>query len=398
LAKQVSATKRALAGFDQIQRLGKTITYSSAGSSSNKSSKQELLELLSDYNYQKVSVMLSTVNAAVDRCCASVRELLGLAEDTKLSLDSLTFRVDANTAAWNQNSTARRALCASQEMLTAATDRWRQSCVAVEAGNARLDGSMLALVSRLISVNATFAQLAVGANNAWNAVAVQGIPACVGLMAAIIPLESKLQGIFSQQTVSAMQTGLYRGLQALEQGLQTMNDAIKSDFIPAWAAAWKSVGDAMVSALARARVSLRQQMNNTIDDYNAMLRSIVTAHNTLARALNTLGGGGVQKVGVPVPTIPHLARGAVLPANQPFMAVVGDQHHGTNVEAPLATIQEAVAAVMQDYAAGNLAGQEAMVGVLREILEAILGIRIGDDVIAHAVERHQSRMAVVKGG
>ena len=50
-----------------------------------------------------------------------------------------------------------------------------------------------------------------------------------------------------------------------------------------------------------------------------------------------------------VPQIPYLAKGAVLPANRPFLAVVGDQRHGTNVEAPLATIQQAVALVLEDH-------------------------------------------------
>lgn len=98
-----------------------------------------------------------------------------------------------------------------------------------------------------------------------------------------------------------------------------------------------------------------------------------------------------------VPKIPYLAQGAVLPPNKPFMAMVGDQRHGTNIEAPLATIQEAVALVMQDYAASNIAGHEATVAVLREILEAVLGISIGDDVIANAVNRYQAKMAIVKG-
>ena len=40
--------------------------------------------------------------------------------------------------------------------------------------------------------------------------------------------------------------------------------------------------------------------------------------------------------------IPALARGAVLPANKPFLALVGDQSSGTNVEAPLSTIKQAV--------------------------------------------------------
>lgn len=40
--------------------------------------------------------------------------------------------------------------------------------------------------------------------------------------------------------------------------------------------------------------------------------------------------------------IPALAKGAVLPANKPFLAMVGDQKHGTNVEAPLETIEQAL--------------------------------------------------------
>ena len=101
---------------------------------------------------------------------------------------------------------------------------------------------------------------------------------------------------------------------------------------------------------------------------------------------------------VNVPKIPALAQGAVLPANQPFLAMVGDQRHGTNIEAPLSTIQEAVALVMQDQTAAIMAGFNASVEVQREILSAVLGIQIGDDVIASAYERYQSKMAIQRGG
>lgn len=40
-------------------------------------------------------------------------------------------------------------------------------------------------------------------------------------------------------------------------------------------------------------------------------------------------------------SIPCLATGAVIPANREFLAVLGDQKHGTNIEAPLSTIEEA---------------------------------------------------------
>lgn len=49
-----------------------------------------------------------------------------------------------------------------------------------------------------------------------------------------------------------------------------------------------------------------------------------------------------------VPEIPALAKGAVLPANKPFLAMVGDQRNGTNVEAPLETIKQALAEVISE--------------------------------------------------
>ena len=98
------------------------------------------------------------------------------------------------------------------------------------------------------------------------------------------------------------------------------------------------------------------------------------------------------------PQIPYLAKGAVLPANTPLLAVVGDQKHGTNVEAPLETIQQAVALVMSDQNAALMAGFATSVEVQREILQAVLGIQIGDEVIGNAVARYGQKMAVVNGG
>ena len=115
-------------------------------------------------------------------------------------------------------------------------------------------------------------------------------------------------------------------------------------------------------------------------------------------ATTSVGGGSFGKVrAIETPQIPYLARGAVIPPNAPFMAMLGDQRHGTNIEAPLSTIQEAVALVMEDYAAANIAGHEATVAVLRDILEAVLGIEIGDDVLGKAANRYNARLATMRG-
>lgn len=151
--------------------------------------------------------------------------------------------------------------------------------------------------------------------------------------------------------------------------------------------------------------------NGMIGFINGMVSGVISGINAMIRALNRVkfhipqwvpvfGGKsfGFHMSTLDTPRIPYLAQGAVLPPNKPFLAMVGDQRHGTNIEAPLSTIQEAVAAVMQDQTAAILAGFEASVGVQREILEAVLGIQIGDDVIGNAMARYTRKQVVMAGG
>ena len=73
-----------------------------------------------------------------------------------------------------------------------------------------------------------------------------------------------------------------------------------------------------------------------------------------------MGGG---HVGFDIPevkfgriSIPRLAKGAVIPPNREFLAVLGDQKQGTNIEAPLQTIVDAFnIALAQNggYSGGN---------------------------------------------
>ena len=91
---------------------------------------------------------------------------------------------------------------------------------------------------------------------------------------------------------------------------------------------------------------------------------------------------------ISVPQIPYLAQGAVLPANKPFMAMVGDQKHGTNIEAPLDTIKQALAEVMATQSGGditiNFTGDLAQLArVLNPVIE-IEGRRVGGSLVRKA--------------
>ena len=67
--------------------------------------------------------------------------------------------------------------------------------------------------------------------------------------------------------------------------------------------------------------------------------------------------------------IPALARGAVIPPNREFLAVLGDQKNGTNIEAPVSEIEAAVARGMQKYI-GTGGGQQT---VILEVDKKVLG-------------------------
>jgi hypothetical protein len=72
----------------------------------------------------------------------------------------------------------------------------------------------------------------------------------------------------------------------------------------------------------------------------------VGAQRNAVRAPSGSGGGGSRSFSVQsmptMPEIPYLAQGAVIPPNRKFLAVLGDQTSGTNIEAPASEIENAV--------------------------------------------------------
>lgn len=156
---------------------------------------------------------------------------------------------------------------------------------------------------------------------------------------------------------------------------------------------------------------LRSTVNGIISLLNGMISRLVSALNAVIGAANRLSftvpswvpgiGGkhfGVSMGYVSAPQIPYLAKGAVLPAGKPFLAMVGDQAHGTNVEAPLSTIQEAVALVLQEQMDGMMQGFSALLEENRLLRQTVAAISIGDEALGRAAQRYQHRMHVMYGG
>ena len=190
--------------------------------------------------------------------------------------------------------------------------------------------------------------------------------------------------------------------------LRGLTDFLSAVFRGNWDAAWQAIGNTVNTVWDKMTNAIKTAVNGIIGFINRMISAVVTGINAVINALNGLsfdlpdifGGGhvGFNISTLTAPQIPYLAQGAVIPANREFLAVLGDQSHGTNVEAPLDTIKQAVAEVMEDLQAGQMAGFEAVVSVLREILSAVYGIELTDEDVGHAVQRWQRKQAIATGG
>lgn len=102
-------------------------------------------------------------------------------------------------------------------------------------------------------------------------------------------------------------------------------------------------------------------VNGIIGAFEKMINWIVGGINKLSFDVpDWVPGIGGKKFGFNIPevkfervSIPRLAQGAVIPPNREFLAVLGDQKRGTNIEAPLDTIKQALEEVMAQGSAGE---------------------------------------------
>ena len=134
--------------------------------------------------------------------------------------------------------------------------------------------------------------------------------------------------------------GLIESTQQIFDGLI---DFVQGVFTGNWEQAWNGLVNIV-----------KGSVNWIISIINGMIALVVSGINALFKLLSfsiELPNGESIGWNLPqfqAPQIPYLAQGAVLPPNKPFLAMVGDQKHGTNIEAPLETIEQALRNVMME--------------------------------------------------
>ena len=153
-------------------------------------------------------------------------------------------------------------------------------------------------------------------------------------------------GVFGYAIEGFLSTvqNIFDGIQRIFNGLI---DFINGVFSGDWSRAWEGIVEIFGGIWDTIGGFLSGPINTVISFLNALIDGVESAQNWIAEALsfNIDLPGPIQEItgwssfslSIPqwsLPNIPYLASGAVIPPNKEFMAVLGDQNQGNNIEAP----------------------------------------------------------------
>ncbi len=117
------------------------------------------------------------------------------------------------------------------------------------------------------------------------------------------------------------------------------------------------VQDKFITIFEGIKGFVKSIINDMIGLINGMIGGIVGGINGLVDGFNAVGSiipGFSPASYVTAPQIPYLATGAVIPPNSQFMAVLGDQRSGRNIEAPEGLIRQIVREELQGAGGGDI--------------------------------------------
>ena len=150
---------------------------------------------------------------------------------------------------------------------------------------------------------------------------------------------------------------LVRGAQGAWDGIKWVFSTVASFFSNIFGAAWNNVKN-IFSTGGQVFMGI---VDGIVNAFTSIVNALIGGLNTIVRVpfdavngvLNWIRNIDLPLIGkpfkgfwsqnpIPVPQIPYLATGAVIPPNAQFAAILGDQKHGKNLEAPESLIRQIV--------------------------------------------------------
>ena len=191
-----------------------------------------------------------------------------------------------------------------------------------------------------------------------------------GFINGIQTIVAKAQEIWNRlktitiEVYTAIKLKIVEIITTIQNSISEKLEAIKST----WTSVWESVKTTTVSIFEGIWSAIKGIINSILGGIESMVNGIIKGINFAADALNTLqidppewikSKYGIGTIGFNIPTLstvslPRLAQGAVIPPNRQFMAVLGDQKQGTNIETPLSTMVEAFNTALRSSDVGGV--------------------------------------------
>ena len=279
------------------------------------------------------------------------------AKDFVVSVAQTVVSLGKQAAAFVANTAVKVANTAAQVAMTAATTAWNAICVIATAATKALSAAVAFLTSPFgLVVVAIGAAIAVGVllYKNWD---------------KIKEVAGAVWSWIKDKTVTFV-NDIGTKLGNLASKIATIWDNIKSSAHQKWTAIWSTVGDfvgkikdGIVEKFTSAKNKVVEIFGGIRDTIRNILNKVIGIVNRAIGTVNSAIGGiesafsfGPWEVPTPfgkktigfsatfprVPTVPYLAKGAVIPPRSEFLAVLGDQKQGNNIETPEALLRKIV--------------------------------------------------------
>ena len=199
-------------------------------------------------------------------------------------------------------------------------------------------------------------QIWAGLKQTWNAIVNSIKDAWSAFITWLQGKNPALAAIF--ETIGKLFSDQYNAWKKILSGLITFLTGV---FTGDWKKAWNGVLDILKGVWNLIVGTVEGAINFIIDGINLLISALNKIHFEVPDWVPLVGGKsfGINITPVSRVSLPRLASGAVIPPNREFMAVLGDQKSGTNIETPLATMVQAFKQAMNET--GGAGGRQMTV-------------------------------------
>lgn len=201
-------------------------------------------------------------------------------------------------------------------------------------------------------------------------------------------LKRALSGIENQKAASNFYELYIKPLEDTETAADETTESIED--IGIQAESTSSTAGAAISTMADTSVTKLNEMRDAALNAGAAISWLSGLQ--LGPMGTSIRTGGTPSYQPMLENLVHCADGAIIPPNREFLAVFGDQRSGNNIETPEALMRQIVREESGD------SGIQTLVEQMDELIRAVLGIRVGDDVIGRAAARYNRQHGRATGG